>query len=156
MPTGPDRIRPDPTGSDRIRPDPTGGFGTSIGGVPTASDQKRPDPTASDRIRPQHFLWVYGFLFSSANYYISHFLIFYCFLMVPPACGVREKCAQGPMHSRTTFENIIRGVNLGYNSAQKMLWPSHGRWKRMLINKDATVYHALCSLTTFLGLCCAI
>ena len=147
---------PMPTGPDRIRPDPTGGFGTPIGGVPTGSDRTRPDPTGSDRIRPQHFLWVYGFLFSSVNYYISRFLLFYCFLMAPPARGVREGCAQVPMHGRTTFENSIRGVNLGYNSAQKMLWPSHGRWKSMLIYKDVTVYHALCSLTSFLGLRCAI
>ena len=94
VPTGSDRIRPDPTGPDRIRPGPTGGFGTPIGGV----------PTGSDRIRPQHFLWVYGFLFSSANYYISHFLLFLLFLDGSP-------CSRG-----------ARGVRTGTHARSDNIW----------------------------------
>ena len=117
-PTRSDRIRPDPTasdrkfwdphrwGSDRIRPDPTG------------PDRIRPDPTGPDRIRPDptapFFMGLWGFLFSSAIYYMSHFFLFCCFLKVPPGHrgprGARGDTPTVGQLLETSSEVLILGI----------------------------------------------
>ena len=49
-------------------------------------------------------------------------------------------------------ERLIWGIFL----LKKTLWPNYGCLKRMQMDKDVTVYRALCSLVSFLGPFCAI